>query len=402
MVSPRASRAAEGARPVSVLTRGVMRCWLPALALSGCELSAVNVAPPAPAVVVHAVLNAGAPEQVILLESSLTGRLEIDDEVDFDPLDPIRTAGGAPITGADVRLLPASDSVGVPAVETRVGSRGTGRYTVDRAALAIVPGQRYRLRVRTTDGRVVTGETTVPGAPPAWSYTAVVQSVPVAFTRDRDTLQLSWPAVRDARTYTVRVQTPYGAWAFFSDSTRFALTGELRNFLAPGLPRVWFPGFRQLATVVAVDRNFYDYNRSGNDPFGGTGLISSVQGGIGLFGSVVELARRDVSVTLRDRAPIDATWQGATTSGAPVTLDLWLNDPGPRFSALSGRIGLPEQFVVGTLADDGTVRLVTLRGSSSADTAGLFTGRLSGDSLVGSWSTRFDSSGPLRFRRTPR
>jgi hypothetical protein len=154
--------------------------------------------------------------------------------------------------------------------------------------------------------------------------------------------------------------------------------------------------------VVAVDRNFYDYNRSGNDPFGGTGLISSVQGGIGLFGSLVELRREEVTVTKQDRAPLDAAWSGTTTAGAPVVVDLWVEDPGPRFSAVSGRVRAPERYAVGTLADDGTLRLVTLRSTSGADTAGFFTGRLQGDSIVGSWSTRFDTSGPRLFRRTRR
>lgn len=388
--------------PVGASVRLVLRGAGALVLLAGCELSAVDVPPPVSSVVVHAVLNAGAAEQVILVESSLTGRVEIDDEVDFDPLDPIRTAGGEPIVGADVRLLAGDDSVGVRATETRIGTRGTGRYTLARVALPIDPGQRYRLRIRTADGREVTGETRVPGAPTGWTPTEATRPTPVSFVRDRDTLQLTWTAVSGARTYAVRVLTPFGPWAFFSDSTRFALGGTLRNFLAPGLPSVWFPGFRQLTSVVAVDANFYDYNRSGNDPFGGTGLISSVRGGIGLFGSLVELTRREVSVTQTDRAPIEAAWQGTGTDGATVTLDLWLTDPGPRFSAVSGRIRAPEQFAVGTLADDGTLRLATLRGTSSADTVALFTGRITGDSLVGTWSTRFDPRGPQRFRRQPR
>ena len=74
--------------------------------LSGCELDAVNVAPPAPQVVVHAVLNADADEQVILVESSLTGRVRIDSTVRFDPLDPIRSAGGEPLSGASAQQPP--------------------------------------------------------------------------------------------------------------------------------------------------------------------------------------------------------------------------------------------------------------------------------------------------------
>jgi hypothetical protein len=352
-------------------------------------------------VVVHAVLNADADEQVILVESSLTGRVRIDSTVRFDPLDPIRSAGGEPLSGVTVRLLTDADTSGVLAEETRVSGRGTGRYVVPARALAIRPGTRYRLRVRTSDGREVSGETLVPGAPLGWRPGSGTQATPVAFARDRDTLQLTWTPVSGARSYAVRVETPFGPWALFSDSTRFALSGSLRNFLADGLPSVWLPGFRQVVSVVAVDRNFYDYNRSGNDPFGGTGLISSVRGGLGLFGSLVGLVRREVTVTDRDRAPLDAAWSGTTADGQSVTFDLWIDVTGPTVSSVSGRRRTPEQFVIGTLGGD-NLRLAVLSTRSSADTAALFSGRLQGDSLVGAWDARFDTRLPRVLRRGAR
>jgi hypothetical protein len=223
----------------------------------------------------------------------------------------------------------------------------------------------------------------------------------VSFARDRDTLALSWTPVAGARTYAVRVETPFGPWALFSDSTRFALSGTLRNFLADGLPSVWLPGFRQVVNVVAVDRNFYDYTRSGNDPFGGTGLISSVRGGLGLFGSMVGLVRREVTVTERDRAPLDAAWRGTTAEGQEVAFDLWIDVAGPTVASVSGRRQAPEQFVIGTLRDN-NLRLAVLSTSSSADTAALFSGRLQGDSLVGEWDRRFETRLPRVLRRSPR
>jgi hypothetical protein len=126
-------------------------------------------------------------------------------------------------------------------------------------------------------------------------------------------------------------------WALFSDSTRFALSGQLRNFFVDGLPSVWLPGFVQIVSVVAVDRNFYDYNRSGNDPFGGTGLISSVRGGLGLFGSALAVLRRQVTVSDRDRLPLDARWRGTTASGSPMEYDLWVESVGSPRSSVSGR-----------------------------------------------------------------
>ena len=375
---------------------------LSALLLAACESTPVEVASPTAAIVVHAVLNPDAPEQVVLVESSLTGRVDINDGLKFDVLDPIRTAGGSPISGADVRLLADGDSVGVRAVETLVRARGTGRYVVPRSLLALQPGRRYRLRLRTADAREVTGETLVPGAPPGWTVGAGATPLPVVLDRSRDTLQLRWSAVRDARTYVIRIETPYGAWALFADSTQFTLSGGLRNYFAPGLPSVWFPGFVQTASVVAVDANFYDYNRSGNDPFGGTGLISSVRGGLGVFGSVLNMLRREVTVTERTRFPLDARWRGVTSAGATAELDLWVDVEGPTVSSVSGReVTALRRYVLGTLRGE-SLRLVTLAAGSSADTVSVLTARLAGDSLVGSYDSRFATTGARVFRRVAR
>ena len=373
-----------------------------AVALAACESTPVEVSSPAASIVVHAVLNPDVAEQVVLVESSLTGRVDINDGLKFDLLDPIRTAGGSPISGADVRLLTAGDTVGARATETLVRTRGTGRYVVPRAALALQPGRRYRLRIRTTEGREVTGETLVPGAPPGWTVGAGAVASSVVLDRTRDTLQLRWSAVREARTYAIRIETPYGPWALFADSTQFTLSGGLRNYFAPGLPSVWFPGFVQTASVVAVDANFYDYNRSGNDPFGGTGLISSVRGGIGLFGSVVNMLRREVTITERTRFPLDARWRGVTEAGAVAEIDLWIDVEGPTVSSVSGReLTALRRYVLGTLRGE-SLRLVTLAASSSADTVSVLTARLAGDSLVGSYDSRFATTGARVFRRIAR
>ena len=375
---------------------------LSAILLAACESTPVEVGSPTASIVVHAVLNPDASEQVVLVESSLTGRVDINEALKFDVLDPIRTAGGSPISGADVRLLADGDSVGVRATETLVKTRGTGRYVVPRSLLALQPGRRYRLRLRTADAREVTGETLVPGAPPGWSVGVGAVATSVVLDRSRDTLQLRWSAVRDARTYAIRIETPYGPWALFADSTQFSLSGGLRNYFAPGLPSVWFPGFVQTASVVAVDANFYDYNRSGNDPFGGTGLIRSVRGGLGVFGSVVNMLRREVSVTERTRFPLDARWRGVTASGVTAEMDLWVDVDGPTVSSVSGReVTALRRYVLGTLRGE-SLRLVTLAAGSSADTVSVLTARLAGDSLVGSYDSRFATTGARVFRRVAR
>ena len=367
--------------------------------LSACEIAAVQVASPKASVIVHAVLNPDALEQVVLVESSLTGRVTINDTVRFNALDPIRTAGGEPIEGADVRLFAGSDTVGVRAVEGVVAGRRTGRYVVSNAALAIQPGQQYRLRIRTARGDEVTGETRVPSAPAGWSAGVGSLPTPAVLQRATDTLRLQWTGVANARTYTIRVETPDGPWFLFSDSTTFSLPGGLRNFFAAGLPSVWYPGFLQTLSVVAVDVNSYDYNRSGNDPFGGSGLISSVRGGLGLFGSALPLVRRDVAVTDRLVAPLDGRWEGTPPRGAVTALQLWVESPGPSISSVSGRVlTSSSRYVVGTLQGE-NLRLITLNGISKRDTIAVFTARFAGDSVVGSYNPRFEADGPTRFRR---
>jgi hypothetical protein len=371
------------------------------LLAAACELAQVTVASPTSTAVVHAVLNPDATEQVILVESSLTGRVTINDSLRFDPLDPIRTAGGEPITGADVRLLTDADTVGVRAPETLNAGRGTGRYAAPRAAIAIVPGRSYRLRIRLRDGRELTGETRVPNASPGWIPGAIPTGV-VTLNRSTDSLRLSWSPTTDTRTYGIRIETPNGPWFLFSDSTRFTLAGSLRNFFAQGLPSVWSPGFDQVATVVAVDRNFYDYGRSGNDPFGGTGLISSVRGGIGLFGAIRSLDRRVVQVRERDRFPLDARWIGTTSTGSTVEHDLWIETPGTNASSVTGRVRTEaNRYLFGTLVGE-TLRLATIRGISITDTVSFFIGRVSGDSIVGSYDGRFATTGPRSWRRAAR
>jgi hypothetical protein len=60
---------------------------------------------------------------------------------------------------------------------------------------------------------------------------------------------------------------------------------------------VFVPGFEQALTVAAADTHLYDYYRSGSDPFSGVGLITHVQGGLGVFGSVAVIERRMFQVT---------------------------------------------------------------------------------------------------------
>src|SRR5215471_15660449 len=56
--------------------------------LAACEIGTVDIPKTTPTVVVHAVLNPSAPNQVVLLERTLTGTVTIPDTT-FDAADPI-------------------------------------------------------------------------------------------------------------------------------------------------------------------------------------------------------------------------------------------------------------------------------------------------------------------------
>ncbi len=383
-------------------TRRLLAVLCAVLALGACEIATESVASPEPRIVVHAVLNPEAEEQVVLVESSLTGRVSIDSTLRFDPLDPIRTAGGEPLSDATVRLFREDDATGVLAEETTSGGRPTGRYTVSRADLVIEPGTRYRLLVRTADGREVTGETRVPAAPTGWSPGVGVEPEDVSLNRSVDTVRLSWESSAGARAYAIRIETPNGPWFLFADSTQFAIAGTLRNFFSDGIPSVFYPGFEQLVSVGAVDANFYDYNRSGNDPFGGTGLISSVRGGLGLFGSTLPLVRRNVAVTERDRFPLDARWVSVPRflNDQTIEYDLWIESPGTPRASVSGRerTGF-RRYLIGTLEGD-QLRLVTLEGFAVAEMA-VFTATVQGDTIRGSYQPGLHG-GPEALVRRPR
>ena len=59
------------------------------------------------------------------------------------------------------------------------------------------------------------------------------------------------------------------------------------------------------------------------------------------------------------------------------------------------------RYVLGTLRGE-SLRLVTLAAGSSADTVSVLTAPLAGDSLVGSYDSRFATTGARGFRRIAR
>lgn len=347
------------------------------LALAGCEFDRTSIPTGQSRPVVHAVLNPGETEQVILVERTLTGTVDVDGSVPFDADDPIVTGSGVPVSGATVEVF---DELGGRAIAqedvfTRQGGNGAGVYRfLNRRAptprpgdpppppvfLVIGRGRAYTLRVTTPEGQVVTGRTRVPDTYPA------VDSAVRSFDRDRDTLRLSWRSVPDARRYLLRIDSPFGPFFLFARETALQLPGTMQNLFAHDFPRVFIPGFRQRVVLGAVDINFFDYYRSRNDEFRGAGLINHLDGGTGLFGAFVTLETRTLEVT----APIDEAIEGTYRSTQPATGDilrLWVNERlgdavqlSGNLTGVGGRVGIVgtlrgNELVLATYEADGTI-----------------------------------------------
>jgi hypothetical protein len=372
----------------------------------GCELDKTAIPRTTPQLALHGVLSGSAQTQVVLLERTNSGRVDII-APSFDLEDPIGSDAGIAETGA-LMTLTTPDGGTLVAHEDNNGGPGAG-HGVYRFALAGSSLQRnatYRLTVVTTAGEQLSAETSVPDGATAMS--AALGS----FDRSSATLMLDWPASPTARSYFVRVETPFGPRSFFTESTHVQLPGMLRNADLDDLPHVFIPGFAQAVTVSAVDSNYYDWYRTHNDPLSGEGLISRVSGGLGVFGSLVRLRYDSVQVTAPQTEAIEGRFQLDQSTipalGAQFTeFNIWVESPGSRSGqadALSGqywprpRLGYVGCLPCGMLgsAHNGQLELVLLSAWSAADTTEVFDGTLKGDTITGNFRI---GGGPFKFVR---
>jgi hypothetical protein len=376
-----------------------------AVPLGACELGTVNIQKTTPTVVVHGVLNPSAATQVILVERTLTGAAAAPD-TSFDAADPIISAGGIAISDATVEII---DSTGrmTRGVEDKTvpanNGKGAGVYRVPISGAALVPGARYQLHVHTPEGQDATASTRVPNP-----STRVGGGLTRTFNRDHDVFATQWAAAPMARAYAVRIETPFGPFFLFTDSLSFRTDGQLRNLFSANLERVFIPGFRQDIIVAAVDSNFYNYYRTNNDPFTGAGIISSINGGLGMFGALVSMNTGTISVTADQEAPIEGRFR-LTPASTDVTvltqLTLYIESQPAKAdapAAISGRYQLGNSTtrgdgIVGQLRGP-DVTLALLSGQLAGDTSDVFVGELTGDTLRGSYRKKGTTA---VFVRTP-
>jgi hypothetical protein len=364
--------------------------------LAACEIEQVNIPPTDKQVAIHAVLSATAQTQVVLVERTRNGTVHMS-APSFELEDAIGSDAGIAETDALVSLTtPAGQTLfALEDKTTNIYGAGQGVYRFELPGSALQRGATYRLSVRTKGGERLFAETAMPGGVAA----DVAESR--SFDRTRDTMIVSWPATAGARSFFVRIETPFGPRYFFTDSTSVRLTGDLRNIQLDALPRVFIPGFPQAITVSAVDSNYYDWYRTRNDALSGAGLVNRVTGGLGVFGSLVRLRFRNADVVAPQTDAPAGTYKlvgslAELSSAANLGFELYVESRAARNDqpdALSGRYtkrttlghpGCPVCGLLGTVKD-GHVELAFLNDWSARDTADVLLGEIHGDTIVGGY-----------------
>ena len=272
------------------------------LMAGGCRLEDVSLADPADVVVAEMVLQAGDSQQVALLHRTLAGRS--------------LSVPGATVQltwpgGGVVTLQPVPGSRCVNAGATFNPDTISSCYaTAPGEESLVVPGGTYHLRIQTTDGRVLTGVTTVPRdfqlvrpKEKQQCYLAPRTLLPIEWTRSDS----AWVYLSETRLQNIRRALDGSAptngsldmvgLSVTAADTTIVFPAEFGLFdrgdesdtpilvaLQDGLPA----GVTASVTVAAADRNYVQWVRRGTFNPSGTIQIPSMQGdGTGVFGSMV-------------------------------------------------------------------------------------------------------------------
>jgi hypothetical protein len=167
-------------------------------------------------------------------------------------------------------------------------------------------GDTLELRVETANDDLVTGVTEVPGVTRMLLRVAD-QSVTLPgpmleMNRDLDTLEavIERELGRAIQLEVSRIDSAGSnvpTFWFAVDSNTMTLPGDIPDFISAftedtdtlpdDLPPVFAAGRYYTITVAQPDQNYFDFTRSGNVPLSGRGFINRLQGGMGLFGSMV-------------------------------------------------------------------------------------------------------------------
>jgi hypothetical protein len=401
------------------------------LLLASCEYGA-GVAPTAkPRIAVHAVLNPGAAEEVLLVERTLVNGRHCASPLGepgaggelapcaTDVEDPIVAAGGEPISDAEVVVYgPAGDSaVAVEDLARRGDGKGAGVYrftnaTLDpsppmgaRASLAVVPGATYRLRVTTSLG-TASARTTVPSASVVATTTTVTFNVERGDFVRRSAIgaggAAGYLAVLDAaagrarRLYDLPVSLQASGSALIAGGFADPQTDQR---LVVGLT----PGRPSEGRVSGLDKNYVRALRAGSDedPFSSENPGSSIEGGVGLFGSLVTVSLMRLDVVSFVDEPIEGRYvivEGPATAPGEMRIYSYR-------AALSGSFSPSDHATAALFGTRGTsppVRLDFYSDRFQLVRLGTFEGRYSGGELRGTYTAEGDASGLTTvYRNTP-
>jgi hypothetical protein len=381
----------------------VPRVVLPFAALStlstGCKLTEIVTGPPGESTVIaQMVLNTEASVQRLWLERSDRGTFSFalsPATVRLTHLNPDASCARPTVT-----LTEASDST----VYGRDVERRRVYQTTELCALHA--GDRVELRVETPQGEVVTGTTQIPGANrllvKAGSVSALAPQV-LWLDRTRDSIHIELDprfargiqieAVRKGGNPPQNSDSPTSpVFDITTDALRATIAGSLLNPFEEDADRrtIFRAGAAYLFSIAPTDTNYFDFVRSGTNPFTGRGFINYLSGGIGVFGSVAPQTY-EVRVTAPQRDPREGVYRifgGA--NGVDVRWDVYLDAAsGPdEFSALTDGTwieGPVSSSVDGTFAGGFQARFYGLPADPLATTRALYL---------------LDFSGPLPARGT--
>src|SRR5687768_10638282 len=291
--------------------------------MAGCELNETIAPDLEPRVVVHAVLNPGNAQQLVIVERTLRSIRITSQEPTRDPISDARVVVYGPGEDDSTLAVPDAANLGVyriPSVTIREGVVGSSPPNV----LTLRPGRRYRLRVETSIG-VVTGETIIP----------VVRQFDLArrtFNVDRDTLRLVELA-DEAAGYMLRHETNTGGRDRFVTTLDEPLFLPLAQAGADADDEEWAfdwardairPGHAQNFAVIALDSNYFRYYVAGFDPFGDETRGNTLTGGVGLFGAVTTMVAKTLDLVADIDSPVEGNWTADRPSlTMPLTLTLY-------------------------------------------------------------------------------
>jgi hypothetical protein len=339
------------------------------LSASACDLSDTVVPVGDPVVVVHGVIRPDLPEefhgrQYIVVERSLTGLLnpsdampgdssqsqvyvpqEKSDDGRFHRADSLTIPYGGypsvPIEGANVwveNLDHTEDACGNrvqfledPGSPVKTGALGPGVYWGPQDCPTMRTGDHLALTVETPESEIVTGITRIPAMHGAYlqvpgdSISFGTDHV-TTFNRDRDTLEIGVePEAGRLLQFEVRRWgdlTDFGT-KIYVDTTAFRLPADVVNtFVIGDEDDVFRAGRNYIVSVALTDQNYFDYSRSRNNTFTGRGFINRLNGGIGIFGSLVATSTHTKSIgDVDDPREGRYTLSGSFGDGETVALD---------------------------------------------------------------------------------